>query len=46
MHKMFVAQPWVYPQPFLLIATYGEYGTPDAMNAVWGGIAHKNRIAM
>ena len=26
--------------------TYGEEGTPDAMNAAWGGIADMNRIAM
>ena len=31
MRKNFGAQPWVYPQPVLIIASYGENGTPDAM---------------
>lgn len=42
----FGAQPWVYPQPVLIIASYGEDGTPDAMNAAWGGVADRSRIAM
>lgn len=46
MRKNFGAKPWLYPQPVLIIATYGEDGTPDAMNAAWGGIADMNRIAM
>ena len=46
MRKNFGAKPWLYPQPVLIIATYGEEGTPDAMNAAWGGIADMNRIAM
>lgn len=33
MRKNFGAQPWIYPQPVLIIASYGEDGTPDAMNA-------------
>ena len=46
MRKNFGAQPWVYPQPVLIIASYGENGTPDAMNAAWGGVADSSRIAM
>ena len=42
----FGVQPWVYPQPVLIIASYGEDGTPDAMNAAWGGVADSSRIAM
>ena len=30
----------------LIIASYGEDGTPDAMNAAWGGVADSSRIAM
>ena len=33
MRKNFGAKPWLYPQPVLIIATYDEDGTPDAMNA-------------
>ena len=39
MRKNFGAQPWVYPQPVLIIAICGEDGTPNAMNAAWGGVA-------
>ena len=39
MRKNFGAKPWTYPQPVLMIATYGEDGTPDVMNAAWGGIS-------
>ena len=27
-----------YPQPVLVIGTYDENGTPDAMNVGWGGL--------
>ena len=46
MRKNFGAQPWGYPQPVLIIASSGETGTPDAMNAAWGGVADSSRIAM
>jgi len=46
MRKNFGANPYLYPMPVLIIATYGEDGTPDAMNAAWGSIADSNRIAM
>ena len=34
--KNFGAQPVMYPQPVLIIATYDENGVPNAMNAAWG----------
>ena len=37
MRKNFGAKPYTYPQPVLIIAAYDENGTPDAMNAAWGG---------
>ena len=46
MRKNFGANPYLYPMPVLIIATYGPDGTPDAMNAAWGSIADTNRIAM
>ena len=46
MRKNFGANPYLYPMPVLIIATYGTDGTPDAMNAAWGSIADSNRIAM
>lgn len=44
MRKNFGSKPWMYPMPVLIIATYGEDGTPDAMNAAWGGMADTDKI--
>ncbi len=46
MRKNFGAKPYTYPQPVFIIGTYGEDGTPDAMNAAWGGISEANEISM
>lgn len=35
--KNFGQKSWVLPQPVLIIGTYNEDGTPNAMNAAWGG---------
>lgn len=40
----FGSKPWIYPQPVLIIGTYDEDGTPDAMNAAWGGIGDTEEI--
>lgn len=45
MRKNFGAKPYTYPQPVYIIATYGEDGTPDAMNAAWGGISDDREIS-
>ena len=46
MRKNFGAKPILYPQPVFIIATYNEDGTPNAMNAAWGGISEENQISM
>ncbi len=46
MRKNLGAKPLVYPQPVLIIASYDENGTPDAMNAAWGGICGPAHISM
>ena len=46
MRKKFGAKPLSYPQPVLIIAAYDENGTPNAMNAAWGGISEMNEISM
>ena len=46
MRKNFGAKPYTYPQPVLIIASYDENGTPDAMNAAWGGIRDDTQISM
>ena len=44
MRKNFGAKPWLYPMPVLILGTYNADGTPNAMNAVWGGISEENEI--
>lgn len=46
MRKDFGAKPFSYPQPVLIIAAYGEDGTPNAMNAAWGGISDAAELTM
>lgn len=46
MRKSFGAKPYLYPQPVLIIASYDENGTADAMNAAWGGISEANQVSM
>ena len=46
MRKNFGVKPLAYPMPVYIIATYGEDGTPNAMNAAWGGICGEDRIAI
>ena len=46
MRKNFGAKPWTYPQPVFILAAYGEDGTPDAMNAAWGGISEDKELSM
>lgn len=42
----FGVQTFMYPMPVLIIASYGSDGTPDAMNAAWGGIHDTNQIGI
>jgi flavin reductase (DIM6/NTAB) family NADH-FMN oxidoreductase RutF len=46
MRKNFGAKPYTYPQPVFIIGTYGSDGTPDAMNAAWGGISEETEISI
>ncbi|MBE5801709.1 MAG: flavin reductase family protein [Clostridiales bacterium] len=46
MRKNFGAKPILYPQPVFIIATYNVDGTPNAMNAAWGGISEEDQITM
>lgn len=46
MRKNFGAKPILYPQPVFIVGSYDESGTPDAMNAAWGGISESNEISM
>ena len=44
MRKNFGAKTWLYPMPVLIIGTYDENRTPNAMNAAWGGIYDTNQV--
>ena len=46
MRKNFGAKPMCYPMPVYMIATYGADGTPDVMNAAWGGISESTEISI
>ena len=37
MTKNFKPEAWFLPQPVMIIGTYDADGTPNAMNAAWGG---------
>lgn len=44
MRKNFGAKTCLYPMPVLIIGTYDEKGTPNAMNAAWGGVYDTNQV--
>ena len=46
MRKNFGAKPMCYPMPVYIIGTYGADGTPNAMNAAWGGISEEAEISI
>ena len=46
MRKNFGAKAMLYPMPVLIIGSYDENGTPDAMNAAWGGISEETQISI
>lgn len=46
MRKSFKAKHLCYPQPVFIIAAYGKDGTPNAMNAAWGGISEEDEISI
>ena len=37
---------WMFPMPVLMIGTYNDDGTPDVMNAAWGGITLEDQITI
>ena len=44
MKKSLGPNPFMYPLPVLIVGTYGEDGTPDAMNVAYGGILNAARL--
>ncbi len=46
MRKNFGPKPMCFPMPVFIIGTYNEDGTPNAMNAAWGGISEDREISI
>ena len=46
MRKNFGAKTWLYPMPVLIVGTYDEEGSPNAMNAAWGGVYDTNQVML
>lgn len=46
MRKNITAKSYLYPLPVLIIGTYDEKGTPNAMNAGWGTVCDTAQVAV
>lgn len=46
MRKDFGPKTMCYPMPVFIIGTYNDDGTPNAMNAAWGGISEEAEISI
>ena len=46
MRKNFKPQPYMYPQPVLVVAAYGEDGKANAMCAAWGTVCDTDAVAL
>lgn len=46
MRKNFGKKPWLYPLPVLIIGSYNEDGSANAMNAAWGGIYEADQVML
>ena len=46
MKKELGVQPYLFPMPVLMIATYGDGDTVDVMNMAWGGICAENMVSL
>ena len=46
MRKNFGAKTMCYPMPVFIIGTYNADGTPNAMNAAWGGISEEAEVSI
>ena len=46
MRKNFGAKEMCYPMPVFIIGTYNQDGTPNAMNAAWGGVTEEAQLTI
>lgn len=46
MKKNLKAKAYVYPMPVLIVGTFDENGTPNAMNAAWGMVCDTAQVLL
>ena len=46
MRKNFGAKEMCYPMPVFMIGTYNEDGSPNVMNAAWGGVTEEAQLTI
>lgn len=46
MRRNFGPKEMCYPMPVFIIGTYNEDGTPNAMNAAWGGVTEDAQLTI
>ena len=46
MKKELGVNPFLFPMPVLMIATYGDGNTVDVMNMAWGGICAEDMVSL
>ncbi len=46
MKKDLGVNPYLFPMPVLMIATYGDQDVVDVMNMAWGGICAENMVSL
>lgn len=46
MKKSLGVEPFVFPMPVLMIATYSENDAVNVMNMAWGGVCAENMVAL
>lgn len=46
MRKQLKPKAYIYPLPVLIVGTYDDNGTPNAMNAAWGTICDMNKVVI
>lgn len=46
MRKNLKPKAYIYPLPVLIVGTYDENGTPNAMNAAWGTVCDSAQVSI
>lgn len=46
MKKELAVNPYLFPMPVFMIATYGDDGKVDVMNMAWGGICAEDMVSL